>query len=382
VISIAVDLPAVGALVGPLTLERIAHGGHCVGRLDGIVHFVRHGVPGEKVMVRVTDTAKRYVRSDVEAVVEASPHRIAPACPVAGECGGCDFQHVEPAFSRELKRQVVTEQLRHLAGYDWTGEVESVEPTPFGWRTRMRYSVAADHRAGLRAHRSRRVVPLPAGGCLAAVPDIRDPGPLTGETVAVAPSKGRPVFVRVEAPAVGLEEVAAGRYWGVSTAGFWQVHPQAADTLVDAVLDGLQPRPDDVAFDLYCGVGLFAGALVDLGAQVWGIENDVDAVALASTNVPEGADFLAATVDRGIAFLPEEADLVVLDPPRAGAGARVVTSVIARAPRRIAYVACDPAALGRDLGLLAEGYEVVSVRAFDLFPMTHHVECVAILERR
>jgi tRNA/tmRNA/rRNA uracil-C5-methylase (TrmA/RlmC/RlmD family) len=173
-----------------------------------------------------------------------------------------------------------------------------------------------------------------------------------------------------------------GRSYRVSLDGFWQAHSSAPGLLVDAVMSGLAPRPGDVAFDLFCGVGVFAGALSGAGAQVWGIEGDRRAVDLARENVP-GATFVGGDVARRLARLPVAADLVVLDPPRAGAGATVLDAVAARRPRGIAYVACDPAALGRDLRLAAGlGYHPVSVRAYDLFPMTHHVECVAILEPR
>ncbi|HBY22494.1 MAG TPA: tRNA/tmRNA/rRNA uracil-C5-methylase, partial [Propionibacteriaceae bacterium] len=239
-------MAVVGDIVGPVAIERVAHGGHCVGRWEGVVHFVRHALPGEQVMVKVTEVAKRYVRSDVVEVVQASPERVTPRCSVAGLCGGCDWQHAEPAYTRELKRQVIAEQLRHLGGYTWEGAVEEVEPAPFHWRTRMRYAATADGRPGLKAHRSNRVVPLPPEGCVAAVPAIANPGRLAGETIAVAPGKGRPVLVGAEQQVL-VEEVAAGRYWRVSSNGFWQSHPQAADTLVQAVLEGLEPRADEVA---------------------------------------------------------------------------------------------------------------------------------------
>ncbi|MFD0866386.1 class I SAM-dependent RNA methyltransferase, partial [Tessaracoccus lubricantis] len=161
--------------------------------------------------------------------------------------------------------------------------------------------------------------------------------------------------------------------------GFWQVHPAAAETLTRAVLDGLRPEPGERAMDLYCGVGLFAGALAGAGCMVLGVEAGRGAVELARHNVPEG-EFLALPVERADRKMPSWADLIVLDPPRKGAGAAVVRAVAAREPRAIAYVACDPAALARDLRTFAEaGYEPVSIRGFDLFPMTHHIECVAIL---
>jgi tRNA/tmRNA/rRNA uracil-C5-methylase (TrmA/RlmC/RlmD family) len=162
------------------------------------------------------------------------------------------------------------------------------------------------------------------------------------------------------------------------------VHPAAATVLVDAVLAGLAPQPGERAFDLYCGVGLFAGALVDAGAQVWGLESGRAAVAAARRNLADAghrARFTAEDVERALPRLPEDVDLVVLDPPRSGAGKQVVREIIRRRPRAIAYVACDPAALARDLAVAAQhGYAATSIRGFDLFPMTQHVECVAILE--
>ncbi len=171
----------------------------------------------------------------------------------------------------------------------------------------------------------------------------------------------------------------------MDAAGFWQVHPGAADALVAAVLDGLRPQPEERAFDLYCGVGLFAGALADAGCRVWGVEYSQSALAHARRNLADVADrvrFSSARVEKALAGLPGTVDLVVLDPPRTGAGRAVVRAVTARGPRAIAYVACDPAALARDLATAAaEGYQPAEIRAFDLFPMTHHVECVAILTR-
>ena len=189
-----------------------------------------------------------------------------------------------------------------------------------------------------------------------------------------------------------VTERAAGRIFSVAADGFWQVHPgRRRHSGRRRCWPASQPRPGERALDLYCGVGLFAAALVDRGCRVWGVEADRTAVEHARRNVPE-ARFTAGRVDRALssstsrgprrASPPPRADLVVLDPPRTGAGRAVIEGVIARRPRAIAYVACDPAALARDLGYAAEiGYRPTSIRAFDLFPMTHHVECVAILDQ-
>lgn len=384
---------AVGDVLADVEIGPIAHGGHWVARHDGRVIFVRHALTGERATVRLTGVAKRHAFGDAVAITDPSPFRIEEPCPIALTCGGCDFQHVEIAHQRELKRQVVAEQLRRLAGLDWAGEVEAVEPEAFGWRTRMRYRRGPEG-WGLRRPRSHEVAVLPAQGCLIAAPALAVVPPETeGQEILGIDAFDGPLWVEPGDDTV-VRARAAGRTWAVAADGFWQVHPEAADTLVDAVLTAVEPRPGEVALDLYCGVGLFAGALSDAGARVTGVEGGRDAVELARANVPD-ARFVAGGVEKVLArrpgggrrgragaAVPQRADIVVLDPPRTGAGASVIAAVAAREPRVIAYVACDPAALARDLATASEhGYVVAGLRAFDLFPQTHHVECVAVLTR-
>jgi tRNA/tmRNA/rRNA uracil-C5-methylase (TrmA/RlmC/RlmD family) len=356
-------------LIGPVEVGSIAHGGHCVARHDGRVIFVRHALPGERVLVQITDDSHfRFWRGDAVEVLDPSPDRVTPPCPIAGPglCGGCDFQHVDLPAQRRLKTSVVAEQLRRLAGIEWTGEVQAARSPGtedgLSWRTRMRYTLDTQGRPGLRAHRSHRVIPLPPGGCRIAAPNALD-----GSEGAVT-------------------EVAAGRRWTVASDGFWQVHPAAADILAAAVVGGLQPEPGELALDLYCGVGLFAGVLADAGCRVWAVESDHTAVGHARSNLADVADrvtVVGGRVERHGGRLPRRVDLVVLDPPRTGAGGAVIQAVVGRSPRAIAYVACDPAGLARDLATAgALGYSPTRITAYDLFPMTHHVECVAILARR
>ena len=344
----------------------VAHGGHCVARLDGRIIFVRHALPGERVRIRLTDTSHdRFWRADAVQILRPSPERVPPPCPIAGpgRCGGCDFQHATLAAQRRLKQDVVAEQLRRLAGIEWAGPVEALT-TPetadgLRWRTRMRYHRDPEGRLGLRVHRSHAVVALPAAGCRIAAPDA-----LGGDEGTVT-------------------EHAAGRVWRVPADGFWQVHPAAADTFAAAVLAGLRPAPGETALDLYAGVGLFAGVLADRGVRVWAVESDRAAVRHARENLADAGDrvrVLLGRVDRRLADLPARVDLVVLDPPRSGAGRAVLEAVLARRPRAVAYLACDPAALARDLATAGRlGYGPVSIRAFDAFPMTSHVEVVAQL---
>ncbi|MFE6403681.1 class I SAM-dependent RNA methyltransferase [Streptomyces alboflavus] len=420
--------------VGP-----VAHGGHCVARTaEGQVLFVRHALPGEKVVARVTEGEEgaRFLRADAVTILDPSKDRVEAPCPFAGpgRCGGCDWQHAKPGAQRRLKGEVIAEQLKRLAGLTpeeagWDGTVMPAEgdKLPAGevpaWRTRVQYAVDPDSgRAGLRRHRSHEVEPV--DHCMIAAPGVTElgierrdwPGMASVEAIAATGSQDRQVILtprpgarlplveldkpvsvlRVEEKDGGVHRVhgrpfvrerADGRTYRVGNGGFWQVHPKAADTLVTAVMQGLFPRKGETALDLYCGVGLFAGAIADrVGDEgaVLGIESGKRAVEDARHNL---ASFDRVRIEQGKveSVLPRtgitEVDVIVLDPPRAGAGKQTVRHLAGLGARRIAYVACDPAALARDLGYFREGgYKVRMLRAFDLFPMTHHVECVAILE--
>ncbi|WP_149180353.1 class I SAM-dependent RNA methyltransferase [Streptomyces sp. TRM49041] len=416
----------------------VAHGGHCIARTEeGRVLFVRHTLPGERVVARVTEGEEgaRFLRADAVEILTASKDRIEAPCPFAGpgRCGGCDWQHAKPGAQRRLKGEVIEEQLRRLANLTpeeagWDGTVVPAEgdKLPAGevprWRTRVQYAVDASGRAGLRRHRSHEVEPV--DHCMIAAEGVSElgvekrtwPGMASVEAIAATGSQDRQVILtprpgarlplveldkpvsvlRVEEKDGGVHRVhgrpfvrerADDRTYRVGNGGFWQVHPKAADTLVRAVMQGLLPRKGDTALDLYCGVGLFAGALADRVGEkgaVLGIEHGKRAVEDARHNL---RNYDRVRVEQGKVdqILPRtgitQADLIVLDPPRAGAGKQTVRHLASLAPRRIAYVACDPAALARDLAYFAEaGYKPRTLRAFDLFPMTHHVECVAILE--
>lgn len=433
-----------GQLVGQvveLKVGPVAHGGHCVARLDGRVVFVRHTLPGEVVRARVTEggAGSRYLRADAVEILNPSPDRVAPPCPYSGPgaCGGCDWQHAGLPAQRALKAAVVREQLHRLAGLDVDVTVEQLgdRADGLGWRTRVQHGVTDNGRLGFRRHRSHDVLAVDAcpitHESAAAVGhlDVSWPGAGGVEVVAPAGSQERLVVVtprdpegrRLRLPEVDAslavvdasasepgpalqrvkgrtwvaEQVAVGdwrREFRVTGAGFWQVHPAAAATFVATVLDLLVPRAGERALDLYSGVGLFAAALaqrVGPSGVVVAVESDARAVADARRNLHDleqvrlvrGA--LAKALPEALAALPDAvADVVVLDPPRVGAGRKVVEQLCQAGPRAICYVACDPAALARDVAFAADhGYRLAALRAFDAFPMTHHVECVALLSQ-
>ncbi|MFC7276140.1 class I SAM-dependent RNA methyltransferase [Paractinoplanes rhizophilus] len=398
-----------------------AHGGHCVARLDGRVLFVRHALPGERVTAEITERHRGYLRADAVEIHTPSPARVRPPCPYAhpGGCGGCDLQHVAGDAQLRWKGQVVEEQLRRLAGLSLSVRVEEL-PTAtagdrlLGWRSRVRYAVDAAGRPGLLQHRSHQVVPIDR--CLIAHPAIQELDLLRrewpdadaleavastgGDVVALARAAGSGPLPAEDPTEPGIaaggrvrlagpdevDEVAAGRRWRVPPEGFWQIHPAAADTLAAAVVDLLRPAAGEVTWDLYGGAGLFAAAVADrTGARTTLVESSPIGCAAARANLADLAmvEIVEARVETALhrRRVIGPVDLVVLDPPRSGAGARVVRGIAAARPRAVAYVACDPAALARDIGtFLSLGWRLTTLRSFDCFPMTQHIECVALLE--
>jgi tRNA/tmRNA/rRNA uracil-C5-methylase (TrmA/RlmC/RlmD family) len=393
----------------------VAHGGHCVARHEGRVVFVRHALPGERVVVRVTeDRHPGFCRADAIEVLEPSPARVERPCPYSGpgRCGGCDWQHVDPAEQRRLKEAVVREQLARLAGLDDVPvTVEELPGGPLRWRSRARFAVDRSGAPGLRRHRSHDVVllddcPITVEPAAAAVLQRRWPGAgavdvSVDSTGAVTTTRldrrGRPTSSRVvrpggdlpEEPSGRAERRAGGRDWEVEGTGFWQVHPAAADALVAAVAAFADVRPGETVLDLYAGAGLFGGALapaVGPGGRVVCVEADPAACAAADANLAgyPYAEVWEGDVDAaGLTGLLDDLgapDVVVLDPPRAGAGPAVSRLLAATGARAVVYVACDPAALARDVAAFGEsGYRLAGIRGFDAFPMTAHVEVVALL---
>ncbi|GAB3708532.1 class I SAM-dependent RNA methyltransferase [Nocardiopsis oceani] len=408
-----------------LTVDDVAHGGWCVGRHDDQVVFVRHALPGERVRVRITERTTRFLRGEAVEVLTSSPDRVEAPCKFVGPgmCGGCDWQHASLESQRRMKGQVVADQLSRIAGLDWDVRVEELPGTPdgLGWRTRVRFAVDEEGHAGLHRHRSHDIEPIDE--CLIAHPGVSELGvtdvtwegvkdveavasttradraivvtPTTAKLGALPELKassavlrrfrgGRVQSVRGRK---GVREDVAGREYRVGAGGFWQVHPAAGETLSAAVLEGLEPKPGETALDLYCGAGLFTAALgeaVGEEGRVMGVENGEHAVRDAQYNVkdlPQVRVERADVVKQMREWADVRADVVALDPPRAGAGAEVVRKVAGMKPRKVAYVSCDPATLARDLAEFdRSGYRLVGLRAFDAFPMTHHVECLATLE--
>lgn len=380
-----------------VSIEKIAHGGHFIARHEGAVIFVRHAIPGEEVLIEITSVGSSFNRGDVVEVFSESSDRVSAPCRYAHRngCGGCDFQHVSLPRQRVLKADVIAEQFSRIAKMEISVVVEEVSQ-PLGWRTRCTAVTNKSGALGFYQARSHKVIPV--DDCRILAPEMKYSELArigakgdqrieisisnTGER-SIATANSRDESPMRLSDGVDIAHYTVGdKTFEVSQKSFWQSHKDAPRVLSEAVIQYLEPHEGDHVLDLYGGVGLFTGAILPLvgdSGRVDIVEGSKSATADASRNFAANSNVGIVTADVTKAITRfSGADLVVLDPPREGAGREVISELSRIAPRAIVYVACDPAALARDTGYLRDGgFELEEIRAFDLFPMTHHIECIA-----
>ncbi|WP_390887987.1 class I SAM-dependent RNA methyltransferase [Candidatus Mycobacterium wuenschmannii] len=387
-----------------LTVGAPANGGSCVARHDGRVVFVRYALPGEQVRVRVTADRGSYWHAETLEVIDPSADRAESLCPIAGVDGAgcCDLAFVEPTAARALKAAVVSNQLARLGNYQWDDEVRPLGPTgPTGWRTRIRLDVGGDGRPGFHRYHSKDLVTdlhcgqLPPGITDGLTDTAWPPG---AHLHVVLDDDGQRHVARtvrhgrrnatdvIEGGHSGVQR--AGRHsWQVPVTGFWQAHRDAARTYSELVGEWAQPDPGATAWDLYGGAGLFAAGLADAVGES-GRVLTVDSARAASraaratlADLPQ-VHVVSDSVRRALTAQRGRADVAVLDPPRGGAGREVIDLLAAADVPRIVHIGCEAASFARDVGLYqGHGYAVQKLSVFDSFPLTHHIECVALLTR-
>lgn len=395
-----------------LTVGPPANGGRCVARHDGRVVFVRYALPGETVRVRVVSDHGSYWHADVTEVVEPSADRVGSLCPIAGVDGAgcCDLAFADPAAARRIKGAVVANQLARLGGHQWgdpldpaTTVAEEVGSTgPTGWRTRVRLDVSADGRAGFHRYHSSELVhdlrcgqlpagmldglvewAWPAGAHLHVVIDddglrhVVQSGPRTANKMSTQAVEG------------GYEAVqrVGGRTWQLPVTAFWQAHRDAPALYSAHIRAWAGLSAGMTAWDLYGGAGVFAAVLAEeVGERghVVSVDTSRGASRTARTALADlnWVSVVTDSVRRALERQSTRADVAVLDPPRSGAGRDVIGLLAAADVPRIIHIGCEAASFARDVGLYqGHGYRVQDLRVFDSFPLTHHVECVAVLAR-
>jgi len=380
-----------------------------VARHDGRVVFVRYALPGEKVRVRVVADHGSYWHADVLDVIEPSADRVDSICPIAGldGAGCCDMAFAEPAAARRLKGAVVANQLVRLGNYDWRDENDaSAEPVGdvghTGWRTRVRLDTSADGRAGFHRYHSSELVTdlncaqLPTGMLDGLYDRLWPPGAQLHvavddegdrHVVQSGPRTGRKTSTQVVQGQYEAVQRVGERVWRVPVTAFWQAHRDAAQVYSELVADWAQLARGMIAWDLYGGAGVFAAALAhavgDTGKVVTiDTSRGASRAARAALADMDWVSVVTDSVRRGLGAQRRRADVAVLDPPRAGAGREVIDQLAAADVPRVIHIGCEAASFARDIGLYrGHGYSVEELRVFDSFPLTHHVECVAVLTR-
>ncbi|WP_156660752.1 class I SAM-dependent RNA methyltransferase [Mycobacterium sp. 852002-10029_SCH5224772] len=384
-----------------LTTGAPANGGSCVAHHEGRVVFVRYALPGERVRVRVTADRGSYWHAEVIDVIEPAVGRTSSLCPIAGVDGAgcCDLAFAVPEVARTLKAEVVANQLERLGGHRWSGEAEPLPSGPTGWRTRVRLDVGADRRPGFhRYHSDDLVTDLRCAQLLDGMLDgiaetewpaaaqlhvaVDDDG---ARHVVRTLRQGRRTATKVIQGRYEAVQRVAGRSWQVPVTAFWQAHRDAAATYSALVADWAQAGSGMSAWDLYGGAGVFAAVLgeaVGASGRVLSVDTSRTSTRAARVALADLGQVQVVTdsVRRALAAQRGRADVAVLDPPRAGAGREIIDLLGSAGVPRVVHIGCEAASFARDIGIyLGHGYTVEKIKVFDAFPLTHHVECVALL---
>ena len=382
-----------------LTLTGLGRLGEALAEDDnGTQVFVLGGIPGETVMAEVIQERRRHITAKVVEVVEPSPHRVTAPCAYFGTCTGCQWQHIDYAHQLEMKRDIVRDSLSRVGGLGGVS-VEPAMPSPsqLGYRNHARFTISKNAKLGFVNRATRDVVEVDE--CLLMAPGINDAlaslQGLVGETSQLSIRYGintgslmvQPTLHHEGIPfATGqrtYEESLSGHTFQVASPSFFQVNTELAEQLTGLVKEGLQLTGNETVVDAYAGVSTFAVLLSDYAKRVIAIEESSSALVDAEVNTAAtpNVELKRGRTEVALAeFVGQGIDAVVLDPPRAGCQPGALKALIDAAPRRIVYVSCDPETLARDLRVLSDGpFRIESVQPVDMFPQTHHVECVAVL---
>jgi 23S rRNA (uracil1939-C5)-methyltransferase len=373
-------------------IERILPGGMGLAHAGGKTVFVSLTAPGDRVRVQVEREQGNVLFASIVEIIAPSPIRIEPPCPYFGRCGGCDFQQLTYEAQVAAKSEMIRDCLHRIARLEDVPEIV-VTPSPNDWRYRMRamWQIDQDERTiGYYERGSRRVCDVV--DCAVLRPELQEKleqvratewnqfPPDLKHLDVVAGENGvsfAPAFADFETRELSLR--IRGEVYHYNAQSFFQINPSLLVPLIDFALDDAS---GESALDLYSGVGLFTLPLSRQFKKVVAVESNPTAVRFARRNLQNtNARVIAAGVAEWIRSAPmRDVDFVLLDPPRAGAESAVVKGILDLRPPQISYVSCDPATLARDLKkLLSGGYKIRSIRGFDLFPQTHHVETVVHL---
>ncbi len=422
-------------MIWQVRIESMAFKGNGVGHLGSKVTFVPNTVTGDEISTEIVEDKKSYFVGQLKEILVPSPWRIEPICPHFGDCGGCQWQHIDPSFQGEIKREILSETLKRLGKLDPIPSIETLpSPKPYGYRVRVQVRVKGKS-IGYYQQGSHRVIdvlhcpiahPL-VNEILSILRDQRDFLAKAEEIeINVSPQEAKGVLIlhphssdlRLKPitkqllknhPILKGIAVSGKSPWTlfgdpllwftiplrsgerelsiqISPGTFFQIYPEQNQQLIQTVLEWTNPNQDGEILDLYAGAGNFTLPLAIHAGEVWGIEENKTAIEDARFNVErngiQNIHFIQGEVEKVLKSWNHRApDQIVLDPPRAGCK-KIVDQIVRLAPERIVYVSCDPATFSRDVRLFTErGYTLWRLRLIDMFPQTYHMEAVGLLQR-
>ena len=387
---------SVGQLI-TLEIGPVAHGGHFIARHNGRVIFVRHAITGEKAVVRITSVTSKIAHGDAIEILSSSQDRVSSQCIYAGPsgCGGCDFQHISIEAQRIFKKFIIQDQFKRIAKIDIEPELIHVEPeNGLHWRTRFDFSISKNGKAGFFSYKTKEVCEIDK--CMIAVEKINGSDLFQRkwkgkERVEVSVSSIDEMNIRRAGRSISgpsqLHQIVENEQLIISPDSFWQSHLNAPQALVKLVMQYMDLKPGDKVCDLYGGAGLFTSPILkriqEIGV-VHLVENDRRCIKDAKKIFRKNKNVIihAGKVEEKLSNI-KDVDVILLDPPRNGAGKKVINEIISKNPKSIIYVSCDPASLARDTKLLIEtSFSLDKITGVDLFPMTHHIECVSSFSRK
>ena len=375
-----------------LSIGPVAHGGHFISRHNGQVIFVRHAITDEIAIVKITSIGSKIAFGDAIKILKPSKDRVIAPCKYSspGLCGGCDFQHISIATQLKLKKLVVEEQFKRIADIIINPEILNAGiVSGLHWRTHLDFAISKNGKVGLYSFKTKEVVEIDK--CLIAVEAINQldifKDKWNGDKrLSVFASSSKEVSIhrsdkKISGPSK-INEVVEGNSYTISYGSFWQSHKNAPKILIKKIIEFANLKIGDRVCDLYGGVGLFTAPILKVIGEVGEIhliESSKRCIQDAKKNFENEKNVVIhhGKVEQKLGKI-KNIDVIIMDPPRTGSTKQVINQIIEKKARSIIYISCDPTTLARDTKVLLKNYYLLDeIIGLDIFPMTHHIECIA-----
>ena len=381
-----------------LDIGTIANGGHFIARHNEQIIFVRHSITGEKANVKITAVNSKFAFGDAVEILKKSKDRVSAPCKYAHPegCGGCDFQHIDLKTQLNFKKIVIQDQFKRIAKIDINPHLISADTeSGLNWRSRLNLGISGNKKLGLHSHKSNKIIEIDE--CLIALKEINNLDVFNkhwenNNNIKISCSSENDITISSHlgekiSGSDKLQEVVRDNKFNISPQSFWQSHKSAPGIILEKVLKFANIKKGERVCDLYGGVGLFTLPI----SKIIGENGEVHLIETNKACIDDANEMFAdlknifihhGTVEQKLGSI-KKINTIILDPPRNGISKQVINQMIEKKPHTIVYVSCNPSTLARDTKILLNNkYELTNVVGLDLFPMTHHVECVTSFKKK